>query len=201
MPSTAGSCPNTSGSRLYSASLLHDTRQSHSLLEQLGAKASLQFLDTRHRPVAAPGSQIAAPHDVPMGMVLLTATLSAAPEPHGEWSWRVVPVLGSDPERSQSRKHFEAWWRDSIIGLRSGETFTRSDFVLDIAHREGGAHVDPDPPVQWVLLRDRAGTTPEVRSTRVGNLSLSATWYRRWSGRSGTRFPRRSPKQRATLAH
>ena len=181
--------------------LLHDTGQSHSLLEQLGAKASLRFLDTGHRPVAAPGSQIAAPHDVPMGMVLLTATLSAAPAPHGEGSWRVVPMLGSDPERSQSQKHFEAWWRDLIIELRSGETFTRSDFVLGIANKEGGAHVDPDPPVQWVLLRDQswddAGGTVDAGGQLVPFRDLVPAVVRQ----IGYEVSETLAEQRPTLAH
>ena len=136
--------------------LLHDTRTSHSLLKQLGAKASLRFWDTRDRPVAEPGFQILAAHDWPEGMVGMTATLSAAPDPRGEGAWQWFPMLGSDPGRSSARADFEAWWGDSIIELKSGQTFTRRDFVLGIANREGGAHVDPQPPVSWVLLRDQS---------------------------------------------
>jgi hypothetical protein len=136
--------------------LLHDTSRSHSLLEQLGSKASLQFLDTSRRPIAASDRQILGPHDWPTGMVAITATTSAAPDPHSEGLWGCVAMLGSDPERSRSRKHFDAWWHDLIIDLRSGETFTRGHFVLGIANMEGGAHVDPEPPASWVLLRDQA---------------------------------------------
>lgn len=135
--------------------LLHDTKGSHSLLDQLGGKASLRFLDTRSRAVAPPGRQRSDVHDWPIGMVQMIATLGAAPDPRGEAAWTYIPVLGSDPE-PRSRKEFEAWWRDSIVELRSGETFTREDFVLGIAHHEGGAHVDPNPPPEWVLLRDQA---------------------------------------------
>lgn len=136
--------------------LLHDTSQSHSLLEQLGGKAGLRFWDTRHRPVAEPGFQVLEPHDWPTGMVGMRAELTSAPNAQGQGSWRYFPMLGSDSERSQSRKHFEAWWRDSIIELRSGETFSRGDFVLGIANKEGGAHVDPHPKLSWVVLRDQA---------------------------------------------
>jgi hypothetical protein len=135
--------------------LLHDTGRSHSLLRQFGVKTSLRFWDTRDRPSAASRVQSLAPHDWPIGMVQKIATLSASPDPRGEGSWTYVPILGSDPER-RSRKEFEAWWRDSILELRSGEPFTREDFVLGIAHHEGGAHVDPNPPPEWVLLRDQA---------------------------------------------
>jgi hypothetical protein len=136
--------------------LLHDTNASHSLLKQLGVKATLQYWDTRDRPVAAPDRQIVAVHDWPQGMVGMAGTTSVFPDPHGEGAWRWFPMLGSDPGLSVRRRDFEAWWRDSIIELKSGQTFTRRDFVLGIANREGGAHVDPQPPVSWVLLRDQS---------------------------------------------
>ena len=135
--------------------VLHDTHTSHSLLTQLGAKASLRFWDTRVRPVAAPGRQILAAHDWPEGMVGMTMTLSAAPDPHGEGAGRWFPMLGSVPDLC-ARRDFDAWWGDSIIELKSGQTFTRRAFVLGIAHHEGGAHVDAQPPVSWVLLRDQS---------------------------------------------
>jgi hypothetical protein len=148
--------------------LLHDTSQSHSLLEQLGGKASLRFLDTRHPPIAATDHQIVGPHDWPTGMIMMTATLSAAPDPHGEGSWGYVPLLGSDPERSQSRKPFDAWWHDSIIDLRSGETFSRRHFVLGIANREAEHMSTRTRRRHGCCCVIGPGTMPEEWSTRGG---------------------------------
>ncbi len=118
----------------------------------------------------------------------------------------IVPDLRgygrSDKPREVDAYAMQApWWRDSIIDLRSGETFTRSDFVLGIAHREGGAHVDPDPPVQWVLLRDQgwddAGGTVDAGGQLVPFRDLVPAVVRQ----IGYEVSETLAKQRATLAH
>jgi hypothetical protein len=39
----------------------------------------------------------------------------------------------------------------------SGTTFSRKEFVLALANKEGGAHVDPEIPEKWALMtRDHA---------------------------------------------
>ena len=64
-------------------------------------------------------------------------------------------MLDRDPETPAAQRPFEPWWRDPILELRSGENFCRWDFINGIANKEGGAHVDPNPTVTWVLLRDQ----------------------------------------------
>jgi hypothetical protein len=50
---------------------------------------------------------------------------------------------------------FETWWSDPITKDASGALFSRSNYILAGANKEGGSHVDPTLAAEWAgLTRD-----------------------------------------------
>ncbi len=110
--------------------LLHDTRASSSLLGLLGVKPGLSFVDT-----ALPIGALAKTRFSP-GLV----SLEIAEEGRG---MRWVPVLHHLPENREGRRaEFQPWWERACNRDIHGNTWSRKEFVLYLANKEGGAHVD-----------------------------------------------------------
>jgi hypothetical protein len=49
-------------------------------------------------------------------------------------------------------KPFDEWWRQGVLDDRQGTIFTREGLVLALAHKDGGAHVDPDLDEAYAAL-------------------------------------------------
>lgn len=111
--------------------LVHDTRTSHSLLDQLGLKSGLRCVDTAV-PIGALSKMSANP-----GLV----SLEIAPEGRGvRW---IAPLSKLPAQRLGRTIPFQPWWDKPIHRDSLGNTWSRRDFVMYLANREGGAHVDP----------------------------------------------------------
>jgi hypothetical protein len=110
--------------------LLHDTTQSHSLLEQLGRK-NRDFYDTAFDTnPASHGDLVSNPTGA--GLVAVATGVDAA---------KYVALLDHAPWfKSLS---FSAWWNAPVLVDRAGRKWTRKDLVLTAANQDGGAHVDP----------------------------------------------------------
>lgn len=118
--------------------LVHETPNSDSVLgpKGLGVLGGTHFLNTRlPEPPARPGTQV-----VPVaGSSLLRIEMTTGPTRGTGIAFR--PVLGSRPHRWVG---FDLWWTEPVShGSRATERYSRQDFVKAIAHKEGGAHVDP----------------------------------------------------------
>ncbi len=116
--------------------LVHDTDRSKSVLTQLGEKERLQFADTAAH--IDPGNLLPTP-----GLVLAKVTAGSG----ADW----VPPLDGEllgPHRQQPPLPFGRWWTMPITKVHGpkGGTWSRKSFVLHIANKEGGAHVDPEEP-------------------------------------------------------
>jgi hypothetical protein len=112
--------------------LVHDTKHSHSLLDQLGLKSRLQFLDTA-LPIGALSKTQINP-----GLVSVEVAV-------GGTGVRWIPPLSHLPAARLSRRGpFQPWWETNIHRDPDGNTWSRRDFVLHLANSEGGAHVDPN---------------------------------------------------------
>jgi hypothetical protein len=107
--------------------LLHDTVQSHSVLEQLGVKTQIAYRDTAD-PIN-PRNLMDTP-----GLVIMELK-------SGGGSY--VPPLDHlvSPSRLKPPVDFRTWWFGDVSKFR-GMTLTRDNFVLVAANKEGGAHVD-----------------------------------------------------------
>ena len=126
--------------------LLHDTDGSKSLLEQLGLKSELRFLDTRTRQEPPAGFQVLEQLGWPTGMVVLSMAIG------GPTTFRAD--LGSDQESRPGEVAFDAWWEESLLVSKDGTGWNRRRFIIGAANQEGGGHVDPKPCAWWRDLRD-----------------------------------------------
>jgi len=111
--------------------LVHDTRNSISLLTLLGKK-NIDFYDS------------AVPYD---SRNLLTYNgLTMMRISTAEGASYVAPLDDGPPSRSRTRKiSFKIWW-DGVFVIKDkyGKTLTRKDMVRSVANTDGGAHVDPN---------------------------------------------------------
>jgi len=144
--------------------LVHDTQSAHSLLGQLGEKDNLAYVDTTFDIL--PGNLIPT-----NGLAMLGVSVRRG-RAKGQYA---APLDNLPPPRlNKPPKPFDDWWNSPIIRDSQDATFSREDLVLALAHKEGGAHVDPELEVAyaalsrsnslgWILV-DQAGTRPLYES-------------------------------------
>ncbi len=138
--------------------LLHQTPQSHSLLQQLGLRTG-RFSEW---PIGGPPSPSAG-QSVGLGSgwtLQISGPIDKGPERNlGALSSAVTSscrliVQFAGPGGGESvaplssygteiRRRFDHWWNCEVVRDLKGRTFCRRDLVLEIANTDGGAHVDP----------------------------------------------------------
>ncbi len=118
--------------------LLHDTKASKSLLAQLGVKYTLRYVDTA---LDVGSSSRAATNG--LSMIMMSGGDA-----------RYFPPLGHlSPRRAnKSPKQFDEWWTVAVVKDADGRTFSRKDLILALAHKDGGAHVDPELDAAYAAL-------------------------------------------------
>jgi hypothetical protein len=121
--------------------LVHDTRASHSLLGQLGVKDAIQWIDTA-LPIM-PENLLPTP-----GLVVMRFT-GGAETTEGRYA---APLNVSTPPRLKPDTDFAQWWTTANTKDGVGTLFNRKDFILTVANKEGGAHVDAELDPTWVAL-------------------------------------------------
>lgn len=124
--------------------LLHDTKNSRSLLSSLGIKKNLSYYD---KFFGKDRSNIKA--FVGVGMEFTNEGL------------RYV-ANNSIPE---NRSTFDKWWNGIVI-IQGGNIFTRSDVILSVANKDGGAHVDPSLDSRYTELSRNYN---DVWNVSIGN--------------------------------
>lgn len=103
--------------------LVHDTGQSHSLLQQLGVKNQIAYWSVL---LQEPGPSCRSYLGVGMRL-------------NFKGGDRYVPIL-SPPQRQLT---FDKWWEDDPLIIHDTERLTRRRAVLALTNKDGGAHVDP----------------------------------------------------------
>jgi hypothetical protein len=124
--------------------LVYETLVSHALLNQMRELDRMRFYDS------------SVPLN-PANLVLTHAGLALMQMVAGRGSvW--VPNLDAPVPRLGARGAFVSfakWWTGSVVVRDAqGATWTRSKVVLDLANKEGGAHVDPDRPEELKAVQD-----------------------------------------------
>lgn len=100
--------------------ILYDKGRNISLLTHLGKK-NILFYDSTHDEG------------------LLTPFMSFIGIKISSSGTEYFPLLDEIPElRSNKKVNFEEWWNKEVLK----GPFTREDLILNIAHKDGGAHVD-----------------------------------------------------------
>jgi hypothetical protein len=122
--------------------LLHDTPQSHSLLGLLGVKDQIRFTNT--------AAEIEPDNVLPtLGLVMMLPV---------DGSPRYVAPLGNLPPPSiRFPAEFAIWWNNDVTKDKSRNLWSRKSFVLTLANKEGGAHVDPSLNDKYEALVRRNG--------------------------------------------
>lgn len=118
--------------------LLHDTAKSKSLLSLMKLKERMSYLNTATPYI--PSDLIGAHY----GLVVLRMDFG----PDAETSFEAI--LGDKPFRRLSP--FNHWWKELVIQDGKGAQWTRRDVVLELANKEGGAHVDEELSIRYEAL-------------------------------------------------
>lgn len=134
--------------------LVHNTKQSTSLLTHLDLQNTLSYIDTGiYRFLLDPAirqwvSQFSpscpsiGPSPVDVGLIELGDAGG------GRVGWYAPLRLrrfttGTPPDKATRWvAPFDAWWNDPLTESSSGKTFSRSSLVLIVANQDGGGHVD-----------------------------------------------------------
>jgi len=106
--------------------LLHDTKQSKSLLNLLKLKTNIRYYDS-----ATPFDEknLISHHGL-VGMRI--SNEGAQYIAHLDDSFKGMKLI-----------KFPDWWNDIIISDSKKNQFCRRDLILSLANKDGGAHVDP----------------------------------------------------------
>ncbi len=107
--------------------LLHDTKNSHSLLSQMNMKG-IDF----HTTSVPWDSKNLLPHH---GLLTIRMSNDGA---------NYSANLDNIPPSFIRATSFEEWWNEIIFDDRKGNELKRRDIVLGLANKEGGAHIDPN---------------------------------------------------------
>lgn len=144
--------------------LIHDTSKSISLLKQLGIKNSIEWVTT----IEAPN-----PRNILASNDYILTKMHA-------YGMEYLPLLGTGPfGLTLPKMTFASWWNapvhkeitppdalqnveeheSEVDGQVPGQLWSRRDFVLWLANKEGGAHVDPYINTEYEFVA-RGGSTP-----------------------------------------
>lgn len=126
--------------------LLHDSRHSRSVLGQLGWKDKLHYVNSLRPLEIAPGLVVALGTDEgetvgeAFGLVVLRT------DQNGNLAY-VAPL--DEPAHPPVGRQtvaptvpFAEWWKDKVLFSVGEATFSRWDLVDQMAHKDGGAHLD-----------------------------------------------------------
>jgi hypothetical protein len=138
--------------------LVHDTPQSNSLLNQLNKK-NIQFYDTALNKTS--------PQNIMPEMLLLKIRLGTETQP-----LKFLPHLDDlAPYQKNRKKSFKNWWNKPILQDMDKNPFSRKDIVLRLANQDGGAHVDPILNEKFANLTRKVGLGwswgPDEQSART----------------------------------
>lgn len=126
--------------------LVHDTAQSHSLLQQLGIKDSLQYTDSsiKHRGISFlhlenMSNQVISVSDSIYAGLLIRKMANGDREHFPTLDF--APLLETNL-RDSAHVDFETWYTGQMMFECLGLKMTRRDIICTLANKEGGAHVD-----------------------------------------------------------
>lgn len=123
--------------------LLHDTKNSHSLLQSLAIKGKIDYWNS------------AAPID-PRNLISSTqlVILQAKSDGQGSMTSTYQPRLddGLTPFKGDWQSYQYWWSSQGVLKDNKKKEFTRKDLVLLVANKDGGAHVDTNLDQEYAEL-------------------------------------------------
>jgi len=133
--------------------LMHETLRSNSLLGELRLRGKIKILSTSSQSFDKNKSN----HQ-------LTCTLTGF-----LMKEKIEPKIVPQYENIVRAREIKApdWWDELIFGMSKTERFSRKDFVLFSANKDGGAHVDKYPKKFQQIKNGETGIYYEVNGTRM----------------------------------
>lgn len=110
--------------------LLHDTKNSKSLLGLLGWKEGHSFFNT------------ANPYD-PKNLMSHHGLVGLSFGGSSRVAY-YAPLGDGPPSRPYKFVKFPEWWNESVIVDGKRQKFNRRELILALSNKDGGAHVDPE---------------------------------------------------------
>lgn len=135
------------------AALVHDTKASHSLLDQLGIKEELRFIDSA-TPIGSSDSGPDAEGVSTMRIDLMGCGLTIMATGGGEVRWE-APLDAEVEFRKPRPVVFGVWWNAHVMRHPTDLRWRRRDLVLQLRNKQGGAHVDPKLNERYDRLIER----------------------------------------------
>lgn len=122
--------------------LVHDTKNSHSLLNLLNLK-NIEFYNSSYK--LEPSNSCTH-----IGLVFMRIELVNNGSEY-------LPFLDDVLPDSNRLDKFENWWSEIVIKDKNHNSFSREDIILLVSNKEGGAHVDPKLDIKFEnLLRNNS---------------------------------------------
>ena len=115
--------------------LVHDTSNSHSLLEQLEYKNKLRFVSRAapYRTSYRKSNLVFRPTGPYQGLLNIQLGNKGGP--------RYVSKFNSVDARPTP---FDEWWNETVLKDADDALYSRKKLVLFVADTDGGAHIDPE---------------------------------------------------------
>ena len=164
--------------------LIHDTKNSKSLLKQL-EKKDIPFFDSSIGENEQAFFEISNLDKVVMGGkedLPYAALLAKKMYGPGQTKLEYLPIVfysRFDNNRHLRPVPFDVWWSLVVFDDYNGNKLTRKDLILTMTNKDGGAHVDEKLPSQYerfkenVLFHSVMGNEIEVPI----NIPLNASVY------------------------
>ena len=125
--------------------LLNDTSRTYSILKLCDLKSKVNFISTV-RPIT----------DLyPIGLCLIRIEINL------EFGDKAKYVAALNHFDVSSRLAFDDWWQQIVVKDEYNNSFTRRDLVINVADKDGGAHVDLSIGKKYKTLKyeDAVGIT------------------------------------------
>jgi len=128
--------------------LVHDTSRSKSLLALMGIKDKIEFLST-----ASPEPSLPVENLLPEARLVTIRSWAK----NGDGGAKYEPILDEKiPGHPWRALIFKDWWYEIVIDDKKNK-FCRKDLVLEVANKDGGAHIAPElDEVYYKLTRENS---------------------------------------------
>ncbi len=125
--------------------LLHDTKSSNSLLNQLDIKSKIQYLSTHDESLISDKWISSLTTFQTEGDVANTLTKKS----------KIIPRKTTITK--EEKINFRNWWEMENVLIFKGINWTRRKLVLAASNKLGGAHIDPTPKKDLIIINQKTG--------------------------------------------
>lgn len=124
--------------------LVHDTNKSKSLIEQMGIKQKIKFLNTAlPKPLAPAGAKMVFLQYYSLVLMRLA---------NDGCYYKSLQAIPEVTAKATCESDFNSWWDQIVIFHSEKISFSRRDVILFVANKDGGAHIDSKLPTDYSEL-------------------------------------------------